>query len=266
MGILAGGVCCCLKNPRLGSMAWVNYSWIQNSNFRVEYSPKSFQIRIFDYSWRPYTNHQLYRPIIVDTHKGTSISSLADIACNILEDSPFNPSNPPCVYFVAGLPDITHKEQGPYYQEIIFIETPQEAVDRVMTLLSNAQIKILNANAIPIFSTIAPMSLQTWNSVRLQQQKTSHLLHSHQYEDMQELLIDTTIAINKQIIEINSIVNMHTPKLGEEIIHKPGANRSHRTRYGRLVDGVHLCPESNLAWADTLLDTIIRNGPPTSQS
>ena len=210
-------------------------------------------------------NHHLSRPIIVDTHKGAFISSLADIACNILEDSPFNPSNPPYIYFVAGLPDITHKEQGPHYQEFIFIESPQEAVDRVMTIISNAQIQILNANAIPIFATIAPMSLQTWNFERLHQHKTSYLLHSHQYEDMQELLIDTTIEINKQIIEIHNVLNMHTPKLGEEIIHKPSAKRSHRTRYGRLVDGVHLCPESNLAWAETLLDTINRNGPTMSQ-
>ena len=48
--------------------------------------------------------------------------------------------------------------------------------------------RILKQKAIPIFATINPMSIQTWNKHRLQVHRTSHLNYFHQYQKMQDTI------------------------------------------------------------------------------
>ena len=114
--------------------------------------------------------------------------------------------------------------------------------DDITSLFKSAAEKIKNANATPIFSTICPMSLDTWNHRRLSQHRTSHLSSFPYYPLMQEKHESVILKINQEIHLLNKSHNMHTPRLAKSVIyHRKGQLRC---RYGRLVDGVH--PNHNL--------------------
>ena len=137
---------------------------------------------------------------------------------------------------------------------------PNTAIDKItddiISLFKSAAEKIKNANATPIFSTICPMSLDTWNHRRLRQHRTSHL-SSFPYYPKHESVI---LKINQEIHLLNKSHNMHTPRLAKSVIyHRKGQLRC---RYGRLVDGVH--PNHNLPneWVDTLNRVLDLNRSP----
>ena len=74
------------------------------------------------------------------------------------------------VYFVSGLPDTTLKLKKKFhmngrkrfYEEVIN-STAKNFHTHVLKIIKAAEKSIKNANAIPIFSTICPMSIRTWN-------------------------------------------------------------------------------------------------------
>ena len=182
------------------------------------------------------------------------------------------PSQPIHVYFLAGLPNITSFDHSKdwKYQEVVFWETAQEACNRVVTDIEEAESTVLGLGAIPCFCTVGPMSLRAWNTTRLHQRKTTHLKHSQHYlgpssehpdytQNMQIELKNATTLINQKICKIKENNEMYTPKIAEQIFKSPQANRAPRMRYSKFVDGVHPDPLVTLCWAEEVLGAIIRN-------
>ena len=144
---------------------------------------------------------------------------------------------------------------------MVFWETAQEACNRVVTDIKEAESTVLGLGAIPCFCTVAPMSLRAWNTTRLHQRKTTHLKHSQHYlgpssehpdytQNMQVELENATTLINQKIYKINENNEMYTPKIAEQIFKSPQANRAPRMRYSKFVDGVHPDPLVSLCWAE----------------
>lgn len=196
---------------------------------------------------------------------GADLNRMANAALSMMAAN--KTRQPHHVYFIDSINDLTQKESDQYYQEVIFMESPSEAIARIKTKHTTITNSIINAGGIPCFSTITPVSLQDWNhsrlyeiNVRTNRPKTSHLLHFHHYDDMQELLKDAIVEINKDIIASNNNLDMFTPKLAEEILYKAGKKRkTHRAMFNRLDDGIHPSKDTILAWSQTLQQAIITN-------
>lgn len=199
-------------------------------------------------------------PKEVITIRGATLETLVEEAQHIINAHPT--PHKIHTYFIAGIPNITTRTRDldDHYDEVIFNDTPSEAHETYKQILENAQQAIQATQSIPCFTTIAPMSLDTWNTTRLNQLKTHYLLHHNHYEDMQALLLETISNINSTIITLNDSVNMHTPKLGDAILHKQNAHtKNHRVRYGKLVDGLHINRETKLQWGVDILNSIMIN-------
>ena len=197
-------------------------------------------------------------PKRIITISGASLDTLTSEATRIINTHPT--PHKIHTYFKAGIPDITSKINDVGYEEVIFIDNAETAHHNFMTKIKNTKEIISATKSIPCFATIAPMSLHTWNTTRMSQHKTQYLIHHNYYEDMQSLLIQAIIKINASIIQINDESNMHTPKLGTRILHKQSSSRdAHRTRYGRLVDGLHPNDETKIHWAGDILQSIMIN-------
>ena len=89
-------------------------------------------------------------------------------------------------------------------------------------IISNS---ILSFEAKPCFCTIVPCSLRMWNETRLEQHKTSFLLHHTQYQDMQTNLITAICDINKYIIFLNTQNKMYIPYIADAIIYHGGPKK-----------------------------------------
>ena len=179
----------------------------------------------------------LHNPILhisIRTHfkKSASYNTLTNMASSIIQPSINNvcPSQPIHVYFLAGLPKITSFDHSKdwKYQEVVFWETAQEACNRVVADIEEAESTVLGLGAIPCFCTVPPMSLRAWNTTRLHQRKTTHLKHSQHYlgpssehpdytQNMQVELENATTLINQKIYKINENNEIYTPKIAEQI-------------------------------------------------
>ena len=145
-----------------------------------------------------------------------------------------------------------------HYEEVIFNESPHEAITRVQDLYRSVSEKVSKNRVKPCFATIPPMSLETWNSTRLKQHKTSFLIHHKHYDSMQENLIKSVIEINKFIINLNISNEMTTPYLASTILcNVPG--KKMRVHYSRFSDGVHPKKELNTKWAKKIRNAIRDN-------
>ena len=194
---------------------------------------------------------------VLSVHPGASLRKLEREALRLLKHVPS--SSDTHLYFVAGLPDVTHRHQFCFqlrgrrrkYEEVIMPTYPIDKItDDITPLFKSTAEKIKNANATPIFSTICPMSLDTWNHRRLSQHRTSHLSSFPYYPLMQEKHESVILKINQEIHLLNKSYNMHTPRLAKSVMyHRKGQLRC---RYGRLVDGVHPNHNLQLEWVDTL--------------
>ena len=167
------------------------------------------------------------------------------------------------VYFLAGICDITYREldhkfiYNPLnncfdsYDEVIFMESPAEANLRLYEIVKEVSDGVTKLGARPCFSTIVPCSLAVWNHQRLNQGKTSCLLHSEHYDDMQSLMMDTIVEINRDLKAINTQNEMCTPYIASTVIENLG-QKKYRVHYSRLPDGTH--PTITLAktWAKKL--------------
>ena len=81
------------------------------------------------------------------------------------------------VYFIAGIPDITQRVVraghfnsylGLYqhkYEEILFTDSVESCVNKYLKKLLDASDRISQAGGVPVFCTVAPMSLKTWNTL-----------------------------------------------------------------------------------------------------
>ena len=185
--------------------------------------------------------------------KGATIKKLTADAKRILRQH-HSTEKPHHVFFIAGLPDLTKMTRGKNYQEVIFDETPQQALNRLKDTLLLADKEISTEhNAKTCFATITPCSLRTWNHHRLQTNRTAELKHEQDYGVMQDNLIQATILINKFIINLNEANNMPTPRLAKKIIKKSGIKRqTPRVYYAKMPDGVHLNEETAEEWISTL--------------
>jgi len=175
----------------------------------------------------------------VHTYPGGKYIRLANEAVNIIHMSNLQRSDIH-VYFICGFPDVTTKMSGRNYQEVVFTEPTEQAADRVISCIKTASDIISDTGALPIFSTILPGHLESWNLTRLNQGKTSALQYSSQYDVMQKNLHSCIIQINKSIVAQNISKAMTTPLVHEIIqcIRKPG---QYSFMYNRLAsDGVHL--------------------------
>ena len=122
-------------------------------------------------------NPNLSIPIKTYYKSSASITSLATMASQITLQYNKHPTQKVHVYFLAGLPDITSFERSSdgMYQEVVIRETAEEASLRVIQTIREAEVTVKELGAIPIFCTVAPMSLKTWISKRLQQQMISEM-------------------------------------------------------------------------------------------
>ena len=188
--------------------------------------------------------------IQLHVHKGSTLAFLTHTALRHIHKLKRDPQHRDTdihIYFMAGICDITYKDELPHrrdwdaytkkhhYEEVIFMESPHEASTRIKTQLLNAAHQISSAGAAPCFCTIPPCSISTWNHERLKQRKTTHLLHFRHYDDMQVNLQKAILDINRYIITLNIAHNMITPKIAVNIVKKSGAKRSHRYFYERLA-------------------------------
>lgn len=174
--------------------------------------------------------------------KGGRMIGLANTAKKIITD---NKVDGAIVYFVAGLPDISKQVTEDFhmngqkcrYQEAVFTEDINTAVNRMISIISKCNYIIKSANATPVFSTILPIHLETWNKKRLSQHRTSLLTHFKQYQDMQSRLETAITLTNQHIHAFNRSNSVATPRLSKHIIFN--RRSSVRTMYGRLEDGCH---------------------------
>ena len=121
---------------------------------------------------------------------------------------------------MAGLPDITSWEHSDdwSYQEVVFTEETQDAVNRVLGEIRKAEAAVWKMGAIPVFCTVAPMSLLKWNLRRLSQGRTNGLKHRHIYPFMQRYLVEATFMLNKCIHDLNSANGLRSPRIGEFVL------------------------------------------------
>ena len=116
---------------------------------------------------------------------GAKVPKLIEEALSILSITGYGKRRDSIVYVGGGLPDITTMIRGPGYQEVVCLEAPLEAANRVMRLMEDGAALIYQAGAVPVFTTCTPMNLTNWNYSRLSQGKTSHLNYHQDYLTMQ---------------------------------------------------------------------------------
>ena len=184
---------------------------------------------------------------------GAKLHDLQFTAYDILYDHP-DPTN--ChIYFFAGLCDITHKDTEKNYEEVFYIENPEQTFDRISKTIDTISQHILFFAAKPIFCPIITMSLHNWNTHRLSKHKTSFLMHHTQYPEMQHHLNQAIEQINKYINTVNTSNDIVTPFLTDTIMTK-SAHSHPRIHYSRFTDGVHASQDLKERWAKCLCRSI----------
>ena len=195
-------------------------------------------------------------------------AKLHELALMATEHLPWSNNPTDChIYFLAGLCDLTYKDYDPRYSkntrydEVFFIDSPQSAMLRMTDEIQIISESILSFGFKPCFCTIVPCSLRMWNETRVEQHKTSFLLHHTQYEDMQTNLITAICNINKYIISLNTQNKMYTPYIADTVISHCGPKKAPRVHYNRLKDGIH--PTSNLRtmWINKMIKAMKNNRP-----
>ena len=184
---------------------------------------------------------------------------------DMLDDYPMKRHH---IYYVAGYCDITVVERDVDYEEVVVWDSYEEIFDKIRATIDRVSVNTLGMGAKPCFATIVPSEIETWNNYRMNRKRvTRHLLHHHQYDDMQYVLSNVVLRLNQYITEVNQRNGMVTPDLEAAIVEKR-ANRPARIHYGRLYDGVHPTLSTRRKWAKKALHAINcnRNYPPINMS
>ena len=174
------------------------------------------------------------------------------------------------VYIIGGYCDLTERVTADMcfkgrmrnYEEVLFWEDSEMAATRLQCLIHMIHADITTHQdgvAIPIFCTIPPAHIETWNKTRLSQHKTCTLKHTDKYPDMQRNLNNSIIEINKSIIHINEHYALFTPKIADTVMKKRGRTKGYKLFEKALVDGVHATDETRESWAGKIMDAITRN-------
>ena len=194
---------------------------------------------------------------------GRLISNLLPAAKKAIETFRAKDQATILLYIVGGLPDVTERIKDKNYEEIIFPthEDPDMTSARIINDIETFYSTILYkyTNTFPIFSTIGSQSLQTWNNHRHRTNKTTYLLHAHQYADMQTFLEHSIHIVNCHIKQVNDRHNFTTPNFARFITKDENLNDDSpkglgRPKYGRLSDGCHLKSEKANQWRSHFLD------------
>ena len=97
---------------------------------------------------------------VLRVRSGGKISDLTYVTTKIFRENSYriDPTDPICVYYIAGLPDTTTMYKDYYklngrnccFQEDIFPETPDRAFHSILETIEEASIKIKAHHAIPV--------------------------------------------------------------------------------------------------------------------
>ena len=156
---------------------------------------------------------------------------------NIIYNHPPTQSGRSHYYIIGGICDITTRMTAKNYQEVIFNMNDDRRASFI-NKLDDAANKILKLGVSPIFCTIFPMHLATWNNLRLKQHKTNTLNYQGEYNTMQQKLEEHIDAINSHITQMNSSRHYCTPLLHTNM-EKNRRNKKY-LHYKLLTDGCHL--------------------------
>ena len=175
------------------------------------------------------------------------------------------------IYLIAGLCDVTYRDldedyyPNTPYDEVLFNETPDQAFQRVSSLIVELTSKIAERGATPVIATIVPSSLSQWNFIRLKQHKTAFLMHHKHYDSMQLNMVRTIHRLNKFILGVNNSYQMSTPMLACTVM-KNVPGKDPRVHYGMLgEDGVHPTDDLRDLWAAKLIKAMRDNRYKPSQ-
>jgi hypothetical protein len=152
----------------------------------------------------------------------------------------------PQLYILAGICNITtvvrgwadgarHEEQIVLLNEAECENTLREA----KCAISDLQNFVLRHDTLPVFATIYPSSISEWNLHRQNTNKTEVLLHSEEYQPMQEKLEAMILDLNNFIIERNLDLKVSTPLTHKCLWHNRGPNRKNKYNFSQLIDGIH---------------------------
>ena len=208
--------------------------------------------------------------IQASTAPGAKLNTLVNEAVReIISTKRSEPDTIMVVYLIAGIPDITERvcraaRRSTYswsakYEEVLFTQNPADACNAYLDKILAASSRISEAGGIPVFCTVAPMSLQKWNTQRLKKRVTGRLLHQHRYGLQQANLDKAILLINDCIQSVNMFNGVATPRLSQEIIKGSPLNGRVRRFYGRMIDGCHVNDKVAFNWANTLHHIMERN-------
>jgi hypothetical protein len=162
------------------------------------------------------------------------------------------------IYISAGICDLTYMLKAPGYKETIFkISTIEDTKTKFANSLNSIQTFTINEGAIPIFTTIYPMSIKDWNQTRLSQGKTKYLKYMDDYPAMQLALEETLVDINRMIVETNVKMGMATPLIHKTLIHNRSKGKTFK--YNLLADGCHPSMALKLKIVNSIAVAITKN-------
>ena len=204
--------------------------------------------------------------LIIHAKSSAKLYDLSGKAINIIQSKHLDPYTTDVkVYFLAGYCDLTEMLMGANYEEVVFLEDVEHAVQRVIYNIDQASSYITSFNFSPVFSTIPPGNLDIWNNTRFLQRKTNFLNYSSRYQEMNKNIIQAIVQINKHILAKNIQNSVSTPYVASTIMdNHPGFDRHGnryppRVHYSRLVDGVHPTEKLSNNWARALLKAMKKN-------
>ena len=78
-------------------------------------------------------------------------------------------------YIMAGICQITNKIKisRERYEEVVYKETPNTTLHKIIPLVANIRAQIKELDAIPVFCPLYPIDLLTWNTNGFNQRKTA---------------------------------------------------------------------------------------------
>ena len=191
---------------------------------------------------------------------GRSIDKITRHALSLLPNS-HRARSDSHIYILAGLPDVTTrvKSEEPSYRyvESIFVESPDQVIQRVNQEFDKCARDIARAGAVPIFCTVVGCNIEKYNRQLLNSGQTHYLHHSDHYSQWQIEINHVMKEINAHIININRRNGMATPHLHSDITeHRGKKKRYYITKWERLHDGVHGTDATKTLWAKTIARAI----------
>ena len=154
------------------------------------------------------------------------------------------------VYFLVGIPDITHRMVGYAYEEVTFTDIPEQKIKQVKQNFLDLTECIKKDGCKVCICTVPPMHLEKWNHHRLILRNTSRLIHKEKYSRMQNDLEKSIIRINKYIIELNISNQMITPFISDTILKK--TKKGLKRLYSKFPDGLHPGDDTYAKWGELI--------------